>query len=116
MLGKIFARKKTSEKKRDLIHQAVDVAMKYCPQCGDEYRASVAICHSCQVELLSGEEKLQQIAEQEQQRASRSMDIGPGDQLVALRSGSLQDLKPLRVLLGRENIPALLTGEQGGGG
>ncbi len=116
MLGKIFGRKKNSEKKRDLAHQAVDVAMKYCPQCGDEYRASVAMCYNCQVELLSGEEKLRQIAQQEQQRTSRSMDIGPDDQLVALRSGSLQDLKPLRILLGKENIPALLTGEQGGGG
>ncbi len=116
MLGRFLGRKKALEKKRDLAHQAIDVAMKYCPQCGDEYRASVAICHSCQVELLSGEEKLQQIAQQEQQRALRSMDIGLDDQLVALRSGSLQDLKPLRVLLGKENIPALLTREQGGSG
>lgn len=94
-------------------HPDIDVSMSYCPNCGDEYRADIRQCHVCEVQLISGRDKLARMQEDEAGREKRSMDIGEEDQLVPIRQGKLRDLKPFQILLARHTIPALLTGEAG---
>ena len=90
--------------------------MQYCPSCGDEYRAGVTTCSSCKVPLVSGKERLAEVQGRERARASRSMDISPGDALVAIRAGKMRDLKPLQFLLAKELIPARIVGDNAGCG
>lgn len=116
MLKKLFGwGKKESEANRGVenMHPDIDPSMNYCPKCGDEYREGISRCHVCEVELISGEEKIAKLKEVAKVNGERSMEINPGDSLVAIRNGKLRDLKPFQVLLARHTIPALLTGESG---
>jgi hypothetical protein len=115
MLGKLFGfgRKSGGERSGDRA-LGVDREMNYCPRCGDEYRADIVRCVGCDVDLISGSEKYRQASQEARERGSRTMDISADDELVAIKSGKLKDLKPIQVLLARETIPALLTGEGGG--
>lgn len=92
----------------------VDIEMGYCPYCGDEYRAGIGRCAVCGVKLISGSQRLKELQILEKEQAARSMDIGPDDDLVAIRNGKLKDLKPLQRLLALEVIPSQLVGEAGG--
>ena len=116
MLKKLFGwgRSDRTAEASEAARLGVDVEMGYCPRCGDEYRAGIRRCAACDVELIPGAEKLRELQQRAQKLASRTMTIGPGDELVAIRNGKLKDLKPLQVLLARETIPSRLTGEAGG--
>ena len=91
----------------------IDPELKYCPGCKEEYRAEILLCAGCQVELLSGKEFLEGNKSASLERDSRSMELSPGDELVTLRGGSLNDMKHLRTILAAERIPALLVSEDG---
>jgi hypothetical protein len=118
MLKKLFGfgKKTTGEKGNSSLDLGVDTEMGYCPVCGDEYRAGISRCAGCDVPLISGREKYKQVLGSERERASRTMDILPNDERVTIRTGKLKDLKPVQVLLARETIPTLLTGESAGCG
>lgn len=89
----------------------IDPELKYCPRCGDEYRADIVTCASCEVELLTGA-RLTEIMEQERQRReNRNRAIDPGEDLVDIRNGSLLEVKQVQILLERESIPTLIVGE-----
>lgn len=116
MLKKFFSwGKKENEVARevDTTHPDIDPSMHYCPKCGDEYRAGIRQCHVCEVDLISGKEKLAVLEEEAKVNGQRSMEISSEDRLVAIRNGKLRDLKPYQVLLARHTIPAVLTGESG---
>jgi len=91
----------------------VDPEMNYCPSCGDEYRPDIETCAGCRRTLISGRERLAREKRRHEEFQGRSMEIAPGEPLVAIRGGKLRDLKPLQLLLIRERIPSLLTGEAG---
>jgi hypothetical protein len=118
MLKKLFGFGKAAikAKDQDAVSYGVDVEMNYCPSCGDEYRADIEQCVTCKVALISGREKLEQKRQKVEAFNGRSMDISADDELVTIKNGKLRDLKPYQILLAKERIPALLTGESGGCG
>ncbi len=89
----------------------IDPKLKYCPECKDEYRADFDNCASCDVQLIAGAMFIKILNGTVQKKAGRSMEISSEDELVTLRSGSLQDMKQLRALLKDESIPSLLVSE-----
>jgi uncharacterized protein (UPF0212 family) len=91
----------------------IDPGLKYCPQCGDEYRAEILRCAGCAVDLITGAQRLAMEQARSLGRASRSMEIAAGETLVILRSGQLKDLKLLRKQLADEGIPSIIGGEGG---
>ena len=90
-----------------------DPDLKYCPKCDEEYRAEIAMCAACNIELISGEQRLDQEKAVQKKKDARSMTITNDDELANIRKGSLHDMKQLQTLLAKENIPSLLAGEGG---
>jgi len=117
MLKKLFGLGAKSAAGKDTVaaRLGIDPEMRYCPTCGDEYRADIVSCAGCGVELISGVEKLARAKAKSEAYFSRSMEIGADEPRVAIRGGKLRDLKPYQLLLAKARIPALLTGETGGG-
>jgi hypothetical protein len=72
------------------------------------------ICAGCKVALISGSEKLEQAKRKSQAFHGRSMEISEHDPKVVIRGGKLRDVKGLQLVLARERIPSLITGEAGG--
>jgi len=89
----------------------IDPELKYCPECNDEYRAEITRCAVCEVELLTGEQLLEQLATREKKLQSRSAEISPDDDLVVIRRGGLPDMQYLALMLEKENIGSLLAGD-----
>ena len=117
MLGKIFGfGRKGGGDTREIMDTGVDVSMAYCPRCGDEYRAEITRCVSCDVGLISGAEKHQQRQQEADSRTARNQKISENDELAVIRTGKLRDLKPVQQILAREMIPSILTGESAGCG
>lgn len=108
-LGRGPARSKDPEAAR----LGIDPELRYCPRCGDEYRPDIRMCGGCKVALISGSEKLEQAKRKVQAVHDRSMEISEHDPRVVIRGGKLRDLKAYQLLLARERIPALITGEAG---
>jgi hypothetical protein len=90
----------------------VDREMNYCPACGDEFRADITRCVSCEITLITGEEKLAAVQKQQELMNNRSMEISADDELVALRKGGLHDMKQLQALLAGDRIPAILAADE----
>jgi len=90
----------------------IDREMNYCPSCGDEYRPTIACCASCKVPLISGGDKIGQMARDREKLSLRSMELSPEDDLVSIRKGPLADMKYLRKVLAEERIPALIAGDE----
>ncbi len=88
-----------------------DPDLQYCPQCDEEYRADFEICASCNVKLISGRDKVTAEEEAKAKLESRSMEIGPEDEIVNIRKGPLADMKQLQALLVGNTIPSLVVGE-----
>jgi len=86
----------------------IDSLLKYCPLCGDEYRAEITLCAACNKELISGADLLAQAAENRQSESEIS-EISEGDTLLTVRKGGLYDMKNVKRLLGNSFIPALIT-------
>jgi len=115
MLRKLFGLGKDSGRKKDPVAEklGIDLEMCYCPSCGDEYRADITTCAACNVALISGMEEFARAKEKSKAFFSRSMEIGPAEPRVVIKGGKLRDLKPYQLLLAKERIPALITGESG---
>ena len=116
MFKKLFGRKTAPSANIATEPQAINPEMHYCPDCGDEYRAEIGRCASCDIPLISGTERREHQRLQDQARDGRSMDITTQDQRTIIRNGKLSDLKPLRILLAKERIPTLLSGISSGSG
>ena len=118
MLKKLFGwtKKTASSGSSEAERCTIDPEMHYCPGCGDEYRAGISRCASCDIPLISGTERREHLRQQDRARNSRSMDITMQDQRVTLRAGKLRDLKPLQILLTKERIPTLLSGNSADSG
>lgn len=91
----------------------IDPEMRYCPECGDEYREDIASCATCRVALISGVEKLARAREKNREFTARPMTIGPDEPRVAIRSGKLMELKGAQLLLMQSRIASRITGDGG---
>jgi len=114
LLSKLFKKKSKHQKvvsDATTLH-GIDEEMNYCPACGDEYRAAATRCVACDMDLISGSEKLVEILEKEQLLATRTMEFAPDDELVILRKGPLKEMKELQKLLSKQRIPAMLVGDE----
>jgi hypothetical protein len=91
----------------------IDPELKYCPQCGDEYRADIARCAVCAVTLLDGWSLLEQQRLEEAKKASRRLPLSPNDELVSIRKGAMVEMRHLQAQLERQGIPSLVVNEEG---
>jgi hypothetical protein len=89
----------------------VEPDLKYCPQCDDEYRAEIEICGVCGIELITGREKIAREEAHRKKLESRVTELGPDDDLVNIRRGSLLDMRRYAALLNNERIGTLLAGD-----
>lgn len=83
---------------------------RYCPSCGDEFRAEFLTCSQCGVELMIRTPKVQN------QQTGREKDSEPAEltdeqDLIALRKGSMLELKRLKRLLVGEGVASLIVGD-----
>ncbi len=94
----------------------IDPDMYYCLSCGSEYRLEISICPICRIALVSGTEKLAELARKQECRAGRSMELTPGVELVGIRKGPLLEMKYLQKILEQGYIPGLISGDESGCG
>jgi len=117
MFLKFFGKKKSADSVSDndgeLVH-GIDPEMNYCPDCEDEFRGDIVKCPTCDVVLMTGEEKIQHVSAEKESSNLRTMDISADDELVSIRKGPLKDVKALKRILAAERIPAILAGDEGG--
>lgn len=116
MFLKFFGKKKSAgqiEKNNAPLVYGIDPEMNYCPDCEVEFRSDIHKCPSCDVPLITGKEKIQLQAAQNESFSTRSMEIVPGDELVSIRKGPLKDIKILQKILATERIPSIIAGDEG---
>ncbi len=113
LFGKKSGENEAPPSKGAALVRGIDPKMNYCPSCGDEYRSDIATCGSCDVALISGEEKMQGEMQKQEAMAGRSMDIQPDDELTDLRKGPVKDIKALQKLLAEQRIPAIIASDEG---
>ena len=54
----------------------IESDLKYCPRCGDEYRAEIATCAACRCDLLSGRQVLAALVRQADAAAPAANEPG----------------------------------------
>ncbi|MFT5726467.1 MAG: hypothetical protein ACI8PB_000588 [Desulforhopalus sp.] len=116
MFLKFFGKKKSadsvSQSDGQLVH-GIDPEMNYCPDCEDEFRGDIVKCPTCDVVLMTGDEKIQRKIAETASSSLRSMDISSDDELVSIRKAPLKDVKALQRILATERIPSILAGDEG---
>jgi len=112
--GKKPGKNSESQAEQGTIVDGIDIEMNYCPSCNDEYRSDIKSCAACNVQLISGTEKLARVRGEQNTLAERSMEISPEDELVNIRKGPLKDMKTLQKVLAEERVPAILASDEGG--
>ncbi|MCW5199450.1 hypothetical protein VU05_01770 [Desulfobulbus sp. F1] len=98
------------------MNRTVELDLKYCPQCGDEYRADITVCATCAVSLLTGKAVLESRQQEEQKKANRRRPLSPDDELISIRKGPVLQMQMLQTALKQEGIPSLATSEDSGCG
>lgn len=89
-----------------------DPDLMYCPQCNDEYRSDIVLCASCQVNLISGRERLAMEEDRTQHLQTRKGDLRPDDDIVKIHGGPLIDIKRLQAKMEKERIGTLIVGDE----
>ncbi len=107
-----FFKKKTGQADpASQVVAGIDPELQYCPTCGGEYRADIERCAVCQIDLISGAQKLALLQHTDRQFSSRSMEITAEDKLITLRKGQVKDIKYFQKLLADQRIPSIIGGE-----
>ncbi|CAG37423.1 zinc ribbon-containing (seleno)protein DG [Desulfotalea psychrophila] len=109
-LARIFAGDKASCSEQDAV-LAIDIEMMYCPVCDEEYRGDMTHCVSCDVELITGEYKRSLLQQKMIGRAPRSMLLRDDEAMLTLQKGPMKEMKHLKTLLARVEIPARLLSD-----
>ena len=89
----------------------VEPDLKYCPQCDDEYRAEIEKCAACEIDLITGQQKIEREEALRKKLESRVDDLSPSDDLVPIRRGPLTEMRHLANLLDGHRIGTLLVGD-----
>ena len=89
----------------------VELDLKYCPKCDDEYRAEIENCAACGIELITGQQKIELEEERKKKLENRVSELSPDDDLVNIRRGSLPEMRHISNLLNNERIGTLLVGD-----
>jgi len=97
------------------MNRIIEPDLKYCPICDEEYRADIVICADCNVELLTGTQKLELEEQKQRKKAARNMQLSADDEMVTIRKGPVLQMKELQILLERESIPSLTSKDDTGG-
>lgn len=100
-----FASKSASPKDEKILD-----GHRYCPSCGDEYRADIESCAKCKVALITEEEKIRASA-QKKKRTRESMQITENAELTAIQRGSLLEMKEIKRVLEKEMIGSVLVAD-----
>ena len=90
-----------------------DPDLKYCPECNDEYRAEIEKCAACEIDLITGLQKIDIDEARQRKLDSRTAELSPDDDLVGMRRGPLPEMRHLAALLGVENIGTAMMGDMG---
>ena len=90
----------------------IEPDLKYCPECNDEYRAEIERCAVCNVDLITGLQKIEMEEAKRKKLESRTAELTPDDDLVGLQRGPLSEMRHLADLLDVENIGTLLAGDE----
>ena len=90
----------------------IEPDLKYCPECGDEYRAEIEKCAACGLELITGLQKMEIEEARRRKLASRTAELSPDDDLVVIHRGPLKDIRRLAELLEMERIGSLISGDE----
>ncbi|MCW5200967.1 hypothetical protein VU07_04100, partial [Desulfobulbus sp. F4] len=59
------------------MQRTIEPELKYCPKCGDEYRAEIIACAACAVSLISGREVIELRRQEERKLVDRRRPIRP---------------------------------------
>ena len=78
--------------------------LQYCPQCGDEYQAGWERCASCQVRLVSGQERIASWYQEQRAQTARSRPISENEAIEVILQGKLRDLKMQQLALRQQEI------------
>lgn len=89
----------------------IDPELQYCPQCQDEYRAGIATCASCEVDLMSGAKMIEAQEQKNQRISERTMEITPEDELVDISKGAVLNMKQMQKRLAKEGIPSIVASD-----
>ena len=89
----------------------VELDLKYCPKCDDEYRAEIENCAACCIKLITGQQKIELEEIRRKKLESRGGDLSPDDDLVKIRRGPLTEMRHLSSLLHNVRIGTLLVGD-----
>jgi hypothetical protein len=110
MFGRLFSRQ-SGDQSETAFQEAGE--FKYCPSCGDEFRAEFQVCSGCDCELVSTPGVNSHLATaKDGGNSGKLTPIDPGEPgLVGVSQGSLLDLKRVKNLLGRHGVAALIEGE-----
>ncbi len=90
--------------------------LKHCPQCGDEYRQEFSHCAACRCELAAGGKQRGNKTGDERSRDDRDLQISPDDEMLAMRRGSLAEMKTTQRLLRKKFVASLLAEDRSGRG
>ncbi len=94
----------------------IDLQMKYCFACQDEYLPEISKCGVCGSVLLSGAEMLAKQNDNMQVQSQRLGALTDKDDIVTIFKGPLSEAKRIEAKLVSENIGTRVLGEEGGCG
>ncbi len=89
----------------------IDRNLSYCPSCKGEYLPEIIQCGICQIELISGEKLMENQDQKQSILNARKGELTPEDEIVAIFTGSLTDVKRFESKFKEENIGYLTIGE-----
>ncbi|MDD2463296.1 MAG: hypothetical protein PHI97_04810 [Desulfobulbus sp.] len=93
----------------------IDPELKYCPKCGDEYRAEIQACAGCTVPLVLGRVLLAAVESSNAPVESRPLIIGPDEAVVSIRKGPMLQIKELQQYLKKRGVAAQIFKDDGAG-
>jgi predicted Zn-ribbon and HTH transcriptional regulator len=93
--------------------QQIEPNLRYCLECGDEYRSEIRVCANCGKELIDGSRVEAIMVQQDQRHQARSREITPDEEVVTIRKGPTLQIKQVQAYLLERSVPSLLISEQG---
>ncbi|PID72370.1 MAG: hypothetical protein CSB34_02445 [Desulfobulbus propionicus] len=82
----------------------IEPELQYCLQCGDEYRADITTCATCNIALVSGKEVRTLLARQQERSRQMSKAIAADEPVVTIRKGAAMQIKQLQEYLMENSI------------